>query len=136
MTAQTTFQVLSAPDFIKVRRTGEPDLEEAKKAIVQLAMIIERPADYDILIDCRAAQSRLTYSDIYQIVLELCRHRDAFRNKIAILTRADCQFDKANFLEEFANARGFNVAAFTEYEQAIEWLSESFDLSIDDSDLD
>ena len=53
MTTQTTFKLIKGKDFIKVNRTGRPDLEESKKTLVQLATLTEHPADYDILIDCR-----------------------------------------------------------------------------------
>jgi len=125
MAAKTTFQLIKVKDFIRVRRNGEPDLDESKRLLVELATMTEHPADYDILIDCRRAYGRLTYSDVYELVLELCKHRSAFHNKIALLTRTDSQFDKASFLELFARARGFKVGAFTDFEETIEWLSET-----------
>jgi len=124
MTAQATFRLISAKEFIRTTTSGKPDLEESKRVLVELAEILEPPADYDILVDCREAHGTLTYADIYELAMELCRHPSAFRNKVAVLTRSDSQWDKASLFEVFARGRGYNVAAFTDFEEVIEWLSE------------
>jgi hypothetical protein len=129
VTTQTTFKLIKGKDFIKVNRTGRPDLEESKKTLVQLATLTEHPADYDILIDCRDSYGHLSYSDIYEIVQELRHYRSAFRNKIALLTRPDDQFDKASFMEMFGRTRGFKIGAFTNFEETINWLSEAADVT-------
>ena len=119
---KTSYKLISAKDFIKVHRTGEPDLEQSKRLLIELASIAEPPADYDILLDLREAHGNPSYFDIYELVGELGRHRSSFRNKIAILTRSDSSFDKAQFLELCARNRGFQVGAFTDFQETIEWL--------------
>ncbi len=59
---------------------------------------------------------------MWELVLELGRHRSRFRNKIAILAREDAQINKAIFFELCAHIIGFNVSAFTDFEQAIDWI--------------
>ncbi|MCD6395817.1 MAG: hypothetical protein J7M40_20220 [Planctomycetes bacterium] len=119
---ETTYKLISAKDFIKTHPTGEPDLEQSKKILIELAAIAEPPADYEILLDARDAYGTLTLFDMYELVTELGRHRSAFRNKIAVLSRPDHQFDKARFLELCARNRGFQVGAFTDFQETIEWL--------------
>ncbi len=119
---KTTYKLISAKDFIKAHPTGEPDLEQSKKILVELASIAEPPADYEILLDVRDSYGHLSFFDMYELVAELGRQRSAFRNKIAFLSRPDDQFDKAQFLELCARNRGFQVGAFTDFQETIEWL--------------
>ncbi len=121
---KTSYKLISAKDFIKAHPTGEPDLEQSKKILVELASIAEPPADYEILLDVRESYGNLSLFDIYEFVAELGRHRSSFRNKIAILSRPrpDVQFDKAQFLKLCARNRGFQVGAFTDFQETIEWL--------------
>ena len=129
MDMKTTYKIIDAKDFIKAHPTGEADLEQSKKILIELATIAGPPADYEILLDIREANKHLNYGhlnycEIYQFVEELGRHRSAFRNKIAVLARPDSQFDRACFMELCAKNRGFQVGAFTEFEKTVEWLNE------------
>lgn len=119
---KTSYKLISAKDFIKAHPTGEPDLEQSKKILVELASIAEPPADYEILLDVRESYGHLSLFDMYELVTVLGRHRSSFRNKIAFLSRPDEQFDKAQFLELCARNRGFQVGAFTDFQETIEWL--------------
>jgi hypothetical protein len=59
---------------------------------------------------------------LHELILELGRHKEAFRSKIAVLARDDEQFNKAVFLEMCANIDRFAVMAFTDFEKATNWL--------------
>ena len=126
---KTTYKIISAKDFIKASPTGEPDLEQAKRILIELVSIAQPPADYEILLDIRESYGHLTYFDIYELVAELGRHRGIFHNKIAWLSRNDHQFDKGRFLELCARNRGFQVSVFTDFEETIEWLQEAVEVS-------
>ena len=125
---KTRYKIINGKDFIKARPTGEIDLEQSKKLLVQLAAMASPPADYEILIDVREMYGNLNYADMWELVAELGRHPEAFRNKVAILARDDLQFDKVSFMELCAKNRGFKVAAFTDFEKTINWLQSSSDL--------
>jgi hypothetical protein len=119
---KVNYKVIKAKDFLKAKPTGEADVEYAKKMLTQIAAMATPPADYEILLDIREAQGNLNYADVYELIAVLGRHRNAFRNKIAILARDDEQFDRAHFLELSAKYRGFEVGAFTSFEETINWL--------------
>ncbi|MHC4153461.1 MAG: hypothetical protein ACYST6_00825 [Planctomycetota bacterium] len=121
------YKIINAKDFIKTRPTGEIDLEESKRLLGQIAAMAGPPADYEILIDARESRGNLNYADMWELVSELSRHSEAFRNKIALLVRDDEQFNKASFMELCAKNRGFEVAAFTSFERTIDWLQSSGD---------
>jgi hypothetical protein len=116
------YKIIQAKDFIKAKPTGEIDLEQSKKVLGQIAEMVEVIGDYEILIDVRDAYGNMGQDDLCELVLELGRHRDAFKSKIAVIARDDEQFNKAVFGEMLANIDGFAIAAFTDFEEAIDWL--------------
>jgi hypothetical protein len=116
------YKIIQAKDFIKAKPTGEIDIQESKIVLGQLAEMAKLVEDCEILLDVREAYGNMNMADLKELVLELGRHREAFRSKIAALARNDEQFDKAVFVEVFASIDGFKVMAFTDFEQAINWL--------------
>ena len=121
------YEIINAKDFIRARPSGEIDLEQSKKILIELSCLAKPPADYDILIDVREVYGNLTLIDMCELVFELCKHRQAFRNKIALLVRDDIQALNASMLELYAKDRGFNTKVFTDFEETVEWLHGSFD---------
>lgn len=122
------YKIISAKDFIKADPSGDIDLAQSKKVLVELAAVTQPPADYEILMDFRQAYGGLSFWDVVEFAKEFCRHRDAFRNKVAFLCRSDEQFNKAKFAQLFTTNRGLHTAAFTNFEEAINWLSEPQDI--------
>lgn len=125
--AQVTYKIIQAQDFIKARPSGEVDLEQSKKILGEMADMASLPGEYDILLDIRVTFGNLDQDDVRELVDELVRRRKTFRNKIAVLAREDEQFNKAAFAEMCANMslHAFKLMAFTEYEEATEWLQSS-----------
>jgi len=72
--------------------------------------------------DLREAYGNMEHADLFELVGELGRHKEAFRSKIAVIARDDEQFNKAVFLEMCANIDRFTVMAFTDFEKAANWL--------------
>ena len=122
---QVNYNIIHAKDFIKAKPSGQTDLEQSKKALGQLADMVRCGGDYEILMDVRDSYGNLTHDEVWELVLELGRHRSAFRNKIAILSREEEQFNRAVFAELCANSMGFTVAAFTDFEKAMNWILSS-----------
>ena len=123
------YRVISGKDFIKAKPTGQIYLEASKELLTSIASITTGPTDYEILLDIRdanndgSAQKYFTRFEILEFVKELVRNRSAFRNKIAILSRDDKQFDNSKFAELCATNRGLLVKAFISFEKDIEWLT-------------
>jgi hypothetical protein len=116
------YKIIQAKDFIKAKPTGEVDLKESKKVLGQLAEMLGLMGNYELLLDVREAHGNMQQAELEELVLELVRHKDVFRNKIAVITRDDEQFNKAVFVEMCANIDGLTVAAFIDFEEAINWL--------------
>jgi hypothetical protein len=124
------YKIIIAKDFIKARPTGGIDLQESKIVLGQVADMAKLVGECEILLDVRDAYGNLEMPDLHELVLELGRHREVFRSKIAVIARDDEQFNKAVFVEMCANIDGFSVVAFTDFEMAISWLQS--DDSIED----
>jgi hypothetical protein len=124
-------RVIHSRDFLKATPTGEIDLETSKEALLKLASENSAPGQYDMLIDARHMTGHLKLADISELVNVMIEHRDSFRSKLAILTRPGIGFDHAKFMELYANNRGFQVAAFTDFEEAIGWLMALTELTFD-----
>jgi hypothetical protein len=127
------YRVISGKDFIKARPTGDVDLEGSKKILASIASVTVPPADYEILLDIREVNHNgqncrlVTRFEVLEFAKELVRNRSAFRNKIAILSRDDKQFDNSKFLELCATNRGVLVKAFTDLEESIDWLTDAIE---------
>lgn len=130
MAKKVEYKIISTNEFLKAKPSGEFDWEESKKMLVEIATLIESSANCEILLDVRESYGNLTFFDIYEFVTELGRHRSIFRNKIAVLSRDDHQFDNAMFMELCAKNRGFRVRVFTNFEETIDWFSTSVDVEV------
>ena len=119
---RVNYKIIQARDFIKAKPTGELDLDASKKVLGQIAQMEQLIGDHEVLVDVREAYGNMNHADLFELVLELGRHKEAFRSKIAVIARDDEQFNKAVFLEMCANIDRFTVMAFTDFEKATNWL--------------
>lgn len=121
--ADLRVQVIKAGDFIKSTPTGDLDKAASKEGLAEIAALGADLQGYTVLIDLREVNSRLSTTDIFELASELVKYGETFRRKTAVLARADHDLDQATFFEDEARGRGFNVKAFTIFEEAILWLS-------------
>jgi len=124
-------RIIHARDFLKTTPTNEVDLESSKQFFLKLAEENAAPRQYDLLIDLRQTTGRLTLAEITEVIKVVVEHRESFRSKIAILTTPGVRFDNAQFAALYANNRGFQVAAFTDFEETMNWLMPSTELTAD-----
>jgi hypothetical protein len=115
-------RIIHAHDFLKTTPTFHVDLEASKQFFLKLARENAAPRQYDLLIDLRRTTGNLSIPEITEVVKVLIEHRDSFRSKIAIMTTPGVKLENAKFAALYANNRGFQVAAFTDFEEAINWL--------------
>jgi hypothetical protein len=109
-------------EFLKMMPSGEIDLEQSKAILLRLAALNKPPNNRNVLLDCRAVTTRLTITNVIELVRVMIDHRDSFRNKLAIITRPGSQYELAEFIELYTGNRGFQVSAFDDFETAILWL--------------
>ncbi len=121
-------RIIHAQDFLIVTTSGEVDIEMSKKSLLRLASLNTAPRRYDILIDTRRKTGSLTLTEISELVDMMVKQRDSFRSRLAILASPGVGFDQAKFMELYANNRGFQVGAFTDFEESMNWLMRSTEL--------
>jgi hypothetical protein len=74
----------------------------------------------------------MTILDITELVQLMIKHRESIRNKLAIITEPGAPHQLAAFMETYAVNRGFQVAAFDNFETAILWLATIMDVTSED----
>jgi hypothetical protein len=115
-------RIIQQNEFLKMMPSGEIDLEQSKRLLLRLAALNKPPACRDVLLDCRTTNTRLSVTNVIELVRVMIDHRESFRNKLAILTQPGPQRELARFIQLYAGNRGFQVAAFDDFESAILWL--------------
>ena len=115
-----TIKIIHATDFIKATAEGEIDLEESKRLLVEFVSATDL-ADYELIMDTRKAHSSMTVTNLWYLAAEIGKAGKNLPRKTAILCPRE-RFDHAGFFALCAQNRGFNVRAFTGYEDAMEWL--------------
>jgi len=115
-------RIIHAHDFIKATPEGRFDLEKAKHLLMEIASTSAPLVDCEIILDTRKAQTEMSITDLWYLATELSNLRKAFlRKKTAVLCPLE-RFDYAGFFALCAQNFGFQVRAFTSFEDAIEWL--------------
>jgi hypothetical protein len=118
----TNIRIIHTHDFIRAAPEGQLDLKESQKLLMAIASALAHLVDYEIIIDTRKAQLEMSATDLWYLAAELSDLRGAFfPKKTAVLCPLE-RFDQEGFFALCAKNRGFQVRAFTSFEDAIEWL--------------
>jgi hypothetical protein len=123
----TKVKIITFREFLEVTPEGIIDISTSRELLREIAKAENRPVDYDLLIDFRETQWRMSTVEMYQLASELVEYGSNFRRKIAILVLPGMNFDKAAFLETCSHNRGFKINAFQNFEESIRWLLSSED---------
>lgn len=114
-------QIIHANDFIKATPSGEVNLALSKERIAKIAAALDPSHDYYFLVDWRNVTINYSLTDMFYLALEIARHKEISKSKISLLVPDD-GFDRGEFLQICAQNRGVKLAAFTEYEEAVNHL--------------
>ena len=126
--------VIHAKDFVKMTPEGKYDFESTRDMLIEAVAASRQSPDHEILLDLRGSRGDLTMVDVYYLAAELDRCRAVFRERIALLITPEQKWDQAKFFELCAINRGLDVGAFNSYEDAINWLFASSEISSGDED--
>jgi hypothetical protein len=113
-------------DLLRMTETGEIDVERSKEIVHQLAAAAAFHADHNILLDLRETTIKEeSMSDVLEVALEIARYRAAFKGKLANLLPGDeKRLFIARQLKALMDIKGFQYEIFTNFEEAVEWLSD------------
>ncbi len=122
---EADYRILRGQDIIKASPAGVTDLPQSKQFVYDLAVIAEMSRGHPILVDLRQTYSSFTPENVRELIDEIIKHPELILNKMAILARDDEQVNKATLAEILLNLEGFQAAAFTDFEKAVNWLQSS-----------
>ena len=119
-------KIYNVKDFIRKTETGNIDLKRSKQIVRDLANAAGFHADHNILIDMRETTiSVSSIEDVIKVALEFGSYVSSFKNKIANIVPDDHErMVIAHRFKACMDMQGFEWEIFTDYEGAIEWLSE------------
>jgi len=121
------YKIYKMKDLIRKTENGEINIERSIDVIRELAIASEYHKDSNILVDLRETETALNFGDLLTVALEFACYKDRFRNKIAAIIPEDSErIERAEFFKADMTIKGFLFDYFTDFEKAIEWLSEIF----------
>jgi hypothetical protein len=116
-------KVIRARDFVRASASGEANLEKAEQLLRDIALAGSGLDDFEILVDTRDVFGMLSANDLWTLAERLARYRKTFARRTAVICPVE-KFDHTRFFALCADNHGFNIQAFTSYEDAMEWLLE------------
>ena len=123
-------KIYQVKDFVRKTMSGELDKEGSAQAVHDLTVLATFHKDHNILIDLRSTTlAPISMSETLQLAMEFASYKSVFKNKIANIIPADKE--RVLIAERFQacmQLQHFEYRFFTDFEKAIEWLSEVKDL--------
>lgn len=118
------YRVYKSGDFIRKTAEGQLDLQKSLDLVKELVTASRFHREHDLLIDLRQTEPLQKFVDLLIIAVEFAIYQDAFHNKIAvIIPNTPDRIKRANFFMESLGEMKFSFDYFTDYEDAIDWLS-------------
>jgi len=114
-------KVIQARDFIRATPQGQVYLDKAEELLKRIAEAGAGLEDFEVLVDTRRTSGALSATDLWRLAEKLVGYRHTMARRTAILCPVE-NFDNTTFFALCAENRGFNIRAFTSYEEAMEWL--------------
>ncbi len=127
----TEIKTYRIKDFIKLTETGDIDLDRSRELIREIAGAAAYYDDHNILFDLReTVVAPASMSDLLQLAMDMALYESLFRNKIAsVIPDDDARLVIAENFKACLDIQGFEYDYFTDFEAAIEWLSETSQLN-------
>ena len=120
-----SYKIYQIKDFIKTVEEGKIDVERSLDIVATLAVAAEFHEHLNIIIDIRKLTNALKFPELLKVSIEFAYYKNSFRNKIALII-ADNQerIKRAEFVKANLKSHDFEFEYFTDYEKAIDWVSD------------
>ena len=119
-------KIYKIKDFIRKTEPGDIDFDRSIQIVRELAAAAAFHTDHNILIDLR--ETTLTVdnmADVMKVAMEFGQLMSSFKNKIANVVPSDAErVSVAEKFEACMKIKKFQYRFFTDFEDAIEWLSD------------
>jgi hypothetical protein len=120
-------KIYKIKDFIRKDESGELNRDRVKEIILEIGAAAAFHPDHNMLIDFRETtiSCDVNMTDIMKSAMELSTFKDVLRNKIAnIIPKDKDRVSIAEKAEAAIRLGGIEYKFFTDFEAAIEWLSD------------
>lgn len=128
-------KIYKIKDFIRLNESGELDFARSMQIIRNIAMAASFYSGHNILVDFRDTRlaGEIDMGTILRLALEMARYQSTLRGRIAnVLPNDEKRLTVARQFKASLDLRGLDYEIFTNFEDAINWLSEVTDLSESD----
>lgn len=118
-------RIVRSREFVRLDADGHFDLAATRTLFADLIWTCARSQIGRVLLDLREAKADLTVAQL--VSLANVTHDVApppLGHRIALLTRAETQFERASLLATTVQEKGWDMTAFHSFEDALAWLSE------------
>jgi hypothetical protein len=115
-------RIIRSEEFIRLDAQGIIDLPISQRLMSDAIWACVHSKIGRVLLDLRKATAHLTAAQLAALA-EACRTMSLpHEDRIAILTTPEDEFKRAAFLARCVRDQGWNLAAFSDFEQAFDWL--------------
>ncbi|KYK23484.1 hypothetical protein AYK24_07515 [Thermoplasmatales archaeon SG8-52-4] len=114
---------IKKPSFLVIKIKGKRTVDSIKEVTKQIVEKCEDNKISKVLVDVREFEERIKFSEIFDLASkQLPKIINNKINKVAIVDLKGFDYNK-NFFENVARNRSHDVKIFTEYNEAVQWLS-------------
>jgi hypothetical protein len=119
----TSIKVIKAGEFIRAKADGKADMANADALLRGIATAGEGIEGFHVLVDTRGVTrgTALTAGELWRLADQLVHYRKTFAHKTAIVCPQE-RFGRGAFFALCAQNKGFNIQAFIDYGDAMDWL--------------
>jgi len=120
-------EIYKVKDFVRLNESGEIDFERSMKMIRKLGLASSVYVDHNVLLDLRETTivGVNSIGTIMQLALEMAKYWSAFKGRIAnVVPQDEARLSIARQFRASLQLQGFSYEIFTNFEEAIGWLSE------------
>jgi hypothetical protein len=129
---KSDIKIYNIKSFVRKNVSGGLDLEKSLELAKNLARIASLHANHNILIDMRdTTVANVKITELMQITLEIANNIPDFKNKIvSVIPDNEKRLQTAKQFQSCMTLKGFNFEIFTDFEKALDWLSDTSDVHI------
>ena len=129
-------KIYKVKDFIRLNESGEIDFARSMQIIHNLAMAASIYRGHNILVDLRETTivGETDMATILRLAVEMARFGSSLKGRIVnVLPDDEKRLSIARQFKASLDLQGFQYEIFTNFEDAINWLSEVRDLNENDN---
>jgi hypothetical protein len=118
-------RIVPVREFLRTDIEGHIDLQSSREVLRAIVVASAASGLYRVLIDARGAPYSVSIADVYELADDLDTLGVTARHRIATLHQTPDGLERARYLSVLARSRGHAIRAFSDFEAAVDWLSEA-----------